>query len=534
MKKINTKLVAIIMLLAVALFGGINITKAATTLPASVKTDRTANPNLQGGLKEVEYIKNFPVIIKTAENGKYFVYCMNLSATYAADVTFTKTGEVDEGYNYILTHRPNTGDREKDFYIAQMAVWYYEDYLNQNNFNLVSDVKKYIIRHKDDNNDVSKQIYALYDGAKHYKEKKHELSLSKDKITFTKQGDYFVSSEIKVTATNLDSKIKYSLSKAPAGAQVVKSENGVIVRVPVSKISVGKQITLNLHVESSYTKYRGYYYFHSSKYQRLLFQEPIEEVVTLKDEIPMTIQNRAEKYEVNISKTDITGEKEIKGATLVVKNEAGKVIDTWVSNTTSHKMMLAPGKYSLTETIAPEGYRLSTTTVEFMLDTMGGLYVKNEKGSYVSVDRVVMVNELKDVVSFAKKDKKTDEFVSGATLVIKDRNGKVVHTFTSTDKIYSLTLDAGEYTLSELKAPKGYVLSKEVIYFNLNSDGTLKVKNKEGKYVDSAMITFYNSKSTKETVEVPATDKSATLMMIGGLALLIGGIACARKTIKEC
>lgn len=143
MKKM--RFVSLIMILAVMLFGGVLTANAATSLPNSVVSDAHANPTLVGGLREVEYIKNFPVIVKTADNGKYYIYCMNLSATYAANIQFNKTGVVDDGYLYILKHRPQTNDKDKDFYITQMAVWYYEDYLTGTDFNLVKEVKEYIV-----------------------------------------------------------------------------------------------------------------------------------------------------------------------------------------------------------------------------------------------------------------------------------------------------------------------------------------------------------------------------------------------------
>ena len=52
--------------------------------------------------------------------------------------------------------------------------------------------------------------------------------------------------------------------------------------------------------------------------------------------------------------------------------------------------------------------------------------------------------------------------------------------------------------------------------------------------MDVAYLTFYNTRESEETVHVPATGKNATLIVIGGIALLIGGIACAKRTIKEC
>ena len=249
------------------------------------------------------------------------------------------------------------------------------------------------------------------------------------------------------------------------------------------------------------------------------------------DSIKMVVRNKVD-FDVTISKSDITQSKEIPGATLVVKDKAGNTLYTWVSTNESKKITLSEGEYSLSETIAPEGYKLSTTTIYFKVDANGSVYVKNEKGNYVAVDKVVMINVLKDVVTIAKKDSKTDALVAGATLVIKDKNGNVVKEFTTTEAYYQLTLDAGVYTIEEKSAPNGYIKSNEVITFELFENGTLKVKNNNGDYIESNLVTFYNTKG--EEVPVPATAKSSTLLIIGGIMLIIGGTYCVKKTIKEC
>jgi len=523
MKK--TRFVSIMLVLAVMLFGGIISVTAASSIPDSVVSD---------SLRQVEYIKNYPVIIKTTDNGAHYVYCLNQSKTYAANITFKKTGTVDKGFAFIMNNKPNTGDKDKDFYITQMAVWYYEDYINGNDFNLVKEVKEYIVSNIE-TDQVARYIYNLYSAAKKYKEATGSITLSKDNITFTKDGDYYVSSEITVTKTNLTGKVKYTLTNTPAGSLVVKAgENSVKVKIPVSKIPEGKQLTFKLNVESSYTKSTAYYYYHSDAYQKVLYQDTVDESVAVSDSVEMTIKNYKDYHDVLISKTDVTQSNEVPGATLVIKDADGKELASWVSTTEPQKVTLKTGEYSLTETIAPEGYKLSTTTIYFMVDANDSVYVKNESGKYVSVDKVVMINELKDVISVAKKDSKTGAYVEGAVLVIKDANGNVVSEFTTGSSVYQLSLDAGVYTLSEKTAPTGYLLSNEVISFELLSDGTLKVKNSNGEYVDSAIITFYNTKETTEEVPVPKTDKNSFMLIIGGIALLIGGIACAKKTIKEC
>ncbi len=515
----RNKLMTFVFMLVVLLFGGVASVSAATTLPDNVTSDN---------LREVEYIKNFPVIIKKTNRG--YVYCLNMSHTYAAGITFNKTGEVAVGYNYILNNLPNTGDADKDFYIAQMAVWYYEDYLNNNNFNLVPEVKKYIVRHKD-TEEVSKAIYNLYEGAKNYKEPVAKLEISPRDITFTKDGEYFVSNEIKINTANLNGKLSYSLTGSPAGSKIVKSGEGIRVKIPIDKIGNNKQITVTLNVGSTYKSQRGYYYFYNDNYQKVLYNELLDKNVSIQDSIKMVVRNKTE-FEVDISKSDITQSKEIPGATLVVKDKTGKTLYNWISTTEVKKIILTEGEYSLSETIAPVGYKLSTTTIEFKVDANGSVYVKNEKGNYVAVDKVVMINVLKDVVTIAKKDSKTDVLVAGATLVIKNKDGNVVKEFTTTNEYYQLTMDAGTYTIEEKSAPAGYIKSNEIITFELLDNGTLKIKDKNGDFIESNLVTFYNSKG--EEVPVPATAASSTLLIIGGLVLIIGGAYCVRKTIKEC
>ena len=100
----------------------------------------------------------------------------------------------------------------------------------------------------------------------------------------------------------------------------------------------------------------------------------------------------------------------------------GYQLDEWVSTEEVHIIKdLKPGKYSLSETIAPEGYRLSTTTVEFTVKGDG------------STTKVEMLNEPKKntVVKINKIDSETKKALEGATIVVKDSKGKEVLKFKS-------------------------------------------------------------------------------------------------------
>lgn len=69
---------------------------------------------------------------------------------------------------------------------------------------------------------------------------------------------------------------------------------------------------------------------------------------------------------VMISKKDITNSEEVAGAHLVIRNDAGEIVSEWTSSNTPHYIEKLPsGHYTLTETIAPDGYILNTSTVDF-------------------------------------------------------------------------------------------------------------------------------------------------------------------------
>ena len=60
---------------------------------------------------------------------------------------------------------------------------------------------------------------------------------------------------------------------------------------------------------------------------------------------------------IDISKTDLTGEAEVEGAHLVVRDADGNVVDEWISGAQPHRIeRLEPGDYTLEETIPPATY----------------------------------------------------------------------------------------------------------------------------------------------------------------------------------
>ena len=159
---------------------------------------------------------------------------------------------------------------------------------------------------------------------------------------------------------------------------------------------------------------------------------------------------------VEISKTDITGNKELEGAKLTILDENGKVIDSWTSTNKKHTIEgLNVGKtYTLREEIAPRGYVISTD-IQFTIQNTG------------KVQKVVMIDK---VVEMAKTDIGGEE-IEGAEMLVLDKDGNVVDEWTSTKEPHRISnLKENEtYTLHEEVASEGYVVATD-IEFEVTTD----------------------------------------------------------------
>ena len=211
---------------------------------------------------------------------------------------------------------------------------------------------------------------------------------------------------------------------------------------------------------------------------------------------------KSKETKVQISKKDITSKEEIAGAKLRITDLNGKEIISWVSTTTPKLIKnLKPGKYYLEETQAPDGYILSTEKKEFEVKEDG------------TVTSIVFYNEKQETkpnkVAISKQDITTKQELPGATLVIKDANGKEIDRWVSTNEVHYVELEKGTYTLTEVIAPDGYVLSTETITFTVDENGN----------VDKPVI-MYNTKA----VEVPITDANVPMIvyLIGALGMIFG------------
>ncbi len=178
----------------------------------------------------------------------------------------------------------------------------------------------------------------------------------------------------------------------------------------------------------------------------------------------ITMTDTKIKLEVNKKATG-TGE-ELDGAVLELLDKDGKVLDSWTSKkgqTHDFGSKLKAGEsYTLRETVAPDGYTC-VTDMKFTVaedGTVTGL--DSIKTTDTSGNTVYVVEDTLNKVSIEKVDE-SGAALSGAKLVIRDAESAVVDSWTTDGKAHEITgLAKGKYTLSEVEAPEGYEVSKDV------------------------------------------------------------------------
>lgn len=108
------------------------------------------------------------------------------------------------------------------------------------------------------------------------------------------------------------------------------------------------------------------------------YQNPELEVISLAKEI------ENQPTVVEITKTDITDDKEVEGEKLQILDKDGEIVEEWVSTKESRKVYaLEPGEYILHEEAAPEGY-LVVSDVPSVVEETGEIQkveIKDERPS---------------------------------------------------------------------------------------------------------------------------------------------------------
>ncbi len=254
-------------------------------------------------------------------------------------------------------------------------------------------------------------------------------------------------------------------------------------------------------------------------------------------DIEFTVTKEKETQEVvmidkilEVTKTDLVNGEEVEGAELIVTDEAGNIIDEWISTKEPHKVSgLEEGKtYTLTEKKSPYGYEVAES-ITFT----------------VSTNKETQIVEMKDMpilksVRVEKVDKDTGEHIKSnkftfgiyedeaCTKLIKEVGA-------NTDNGTALfdNLRYGTYYIKELKAPLGYKLSDQVVKIEINDKGVfadgISLEETDGVY----SFEYYNS-----LLPLIQTGNETNYILLGSLAVIsligiVGGIILLKKKHNE-
>ena len=505
MKKFKKILVAIL----IAVVSYCTLTTTVNAVPDKIEL---GSPESVPG-----YVAGTHFTTKVSTSGE-LMYCLNIHKYTAQNSTAYLVGELDAGVAYIMLNgyptKSFTGEKLKDYYITQTALWWYLDDTTGSS-NLSASFKK----NGSDKYNLRPYIKQLVSGAKTAKEKGYakttiSASVSDNIMSMTSDGKNYVSEEVKVSSTNI-SEYKVSITSGPEGTTVIdnngkekntfSSNETFKVKVPVSKVDNMKE-TIKVKISATGKVYKAYEYQPEVQNQQNITPSIISpEEQNVETSIDLTISTS----KITIVKIDKATGNALAGAKLVLRDSEGKEITSWTSTTLGHVIKNLPnGTYTVEEVEAPAGYELNKEVVTFTI------------GDNSREQKIKFYNEAKErVVNIIKVDQSTGQPLAGAVIVVKDANGKEVARFTSTTDPYVLTgLEDGTYTVEEISAPSGYQKSNEIYSFTLDAEHV------------SHQITIENA----PVVDVPNTGvASSILLVILGLGIIGGGIRFVQKNSKQ-
>ncbi|MFP3375864.1 SpaA isopeptide-forming pilin-related protein [Bacillus sp. SIMBA_069] len=209
-------------------------------------------------------------------------------------------------------------------------------------------------------------------------------------------------------------------------------------------------------------------------YQKLII--PVEVTLQAGETKAIEIKNTLQKGQIELKKIDSeNGEKPLANAEFDIVKD-GVVVEHIITDKDGKAISkpLAPGKYTLKETKAPEGYQLKET--EFEVNVTGD-----------GIFPITVENAMTDKgnVEISKVDKENGSVLAGVEFEVQNEKGEVVRKVTTDKegKAIVSNLSVGKYKLVETKSLPGYKKLTEPVSFEITKGMTkvlsLKVENEQ-------------------------------------------------------
>lgn len=413
------------------------------------------------------YIGTEKFAIKRTSDGTT-AYCIDYPKLNPRHELMVYQGEKDAGYAYLMQNgHPNksiTGDANKDYYITQYAIWWYIDDTTGTNY--VSNAFKNTLA---DPHGLRPHMKRLVEGAKKakavgYVQPTIEVSVPSQTFSYSGSKQTYYSSNIKVSGNKVDGRFTVTVSGI-AGAYVADvNGNAKTAFAPGEsfKIAVpfGKANELNNKVRvvvrgtGKLSKAHSYRPTTNPNIQTIIPMLAFTQTYNLEKQFDLTLSTS----KLTVYKKDSETKAMLSGAKFALYDINGVTLKTWTTDDKSITIIgLVPGKYIIKELEAPAGYNMIKDSVEVVLNP----------AEHKSLT-IYNIKQEQTRITIVKRDEKTTRTLAGAKISLTNSQGKVVSTWTSSDKGRRFTgLPEGKYTITELEAPAGYKLLKKTIAVEL-------------------------------------------------------------------
>lgn len=417
-----------------------------------------------------EYIEGFPIYYHQASS--YNLYVLDNNTRFTSSTTLRDPEEVNVGYAYIINNSSVTNSSYKNYYIAQVAILWYEDYLNGNNTNISSSMKEYIASNTSDT--ICYYINKLVNNAKTYAKNNSYIKFLDKDITFTRNGDYYYSNVIDVETNNLNSTPSVRLYNAPSSATVINNtvtsngDGSFQIRIPSSSLTSYNKDDFEIYITGTGYNYSVYKYsnygYNDAIYGRVYTNSSssIEESIVAKiDNISNTNTN------VRISIVNSNGNyinglsyRVYKGYCATTTCNSSDLVTTFTTTRTYVTLnnVLSEGVYTL-ERLTDTNYQIPKKQLISVTDSN---YVQEitidesdyENNYYEEEYSIRIYSDLDDSTNIIK--------------VKDDSNDKIVHSFRSNESYVDITITPGLYCIVDTDG------SME-IFFEITETGLLYV-----------------------------------------------------------
>ncbi|NEU52589.1 LPXTG cell wall anchor domain-containing protein [Bacillus altitudinis] len=272
-----------------------------------------------------------------------------------------------------------------------------------------------------------------------------------------------------------------------------------------------------------------------------LDQTPVSFTIRLGQDKPAKVEmiNKLTRGAVELTKVDDEGHT-LEHAEFTLMSKDGKTLKKSLVTDQKGKLHindLKPGEYQFVETKAPHGYELDDQPIRFTIEK------NQQKPLQLTAKNHLILGSLRII----KVDQQTDRTLKGAAFDIRTKAGKTIKSVTTGKDGEAIVkgLKPGDYTLTETKAPNGYVALKKPLAFTIQMGEveikTLIVKNapmkNEGDHTNPPASDQGDQHPPHDSNgELPKTGEEwLRYLMYAGILLVVSGtvlLVVRRRTIQ--